>query len=171
MLSYDIRDLEQQAVRVDGEMSADDPAWMEGDLLPATPLHATGRLSKAGAGRYYWSGRIEGTAVVPCRRCLADTQVVVMEDVHSLFVEAGDEVADDPDTFHLPPRAQTIDLRPAVREQWLLSVPAFAVCREECKGLCPTCGADLNAGPCACPPETDSRWDALRNLRGGSESR
>jgi uncharacterized protein len=51
-----------------------------------------------------------------------------------------------------------------VREQWLLAVPTFLLCRDDCKGLCPTCGVDLNAGECQCPPQitVDSRWDALR---------
>ena len=59
-------------------------------------------------------------------------------------------------------------MRPALREQWLLAVPAFAQCRVDCKGLCPTCGADLNAGACDCAPVTDSRWDTLRKVRGQS---
>ena len=49
-------------------------------------------------------------------------------------------------------------------EQWLLDVPGYALCREDCKGLCPTCGADLNEGECECPPAADSRWDALRKI-------
>lgn len=170
MLSYDIRELERQAVRVDGELAPDDPIWAEGDARPATPVHASGRLSKAGSGQYYWSGRITGSAHGSCRRCLADLVVPVSEDVHVIFVEAGDEVAEDPDAYRVPAHAITIDLRPAVREQWLLAAPEFALCREDCKGLCPRCGADLNAGPCGCPPETDRRWDALRTLGGASES-
>lgn len=169
MLSYDIRELEQQAVHVDGELSSDDAVWVEEDPLPAAPIHVTGRLSKAGSGRYYWSGRIEGTAHLACRRCLTDVMAAVAEGVHVFFVDALDEVAEDPDTYPLPPRARVIDLRPAVREQWLLGVPSFALCREDCRGLCARCGADLNAGPCGCPPATDHRWEALRAVRRASE--
>jgi uncharacterized protein len=168
MLHYDLRELEQQAVQVDGELAPDDPVWAEGDTLPAAPVRVTGRLSKAGGGRYYWSGRIEGRADLECRRCLADLSVPVSEDVHVVFVEDDDLVAVDPDTVRLPAQAQVIDLRPAVREQWLLGAPSFVLCKEECKGLCARCGADLNAGPCSCPPETDSRWDALRSVRKAS---
>jgi uncharacterized protein len=172
MLSYDIRDLEQQAAVVDGWLAPDDPVWLEGDPLPATPVHAMGRLSQAGPGRFYWSGRIEGTANLACRRCLTPVTATVADDVHMLFVEDDDDVADDPDTFRLPPRARVVDVRPAIREQWLLSAPSFAVCREDCAGLCPTCGADLNAGSCGCSPtETDSRWEVLRNLRDTSDER
>ena len=169
MLSYDIRQLEREAVRVDGELAPGDPVWAEGDLVPSEPLRVTGRLSKAGHGRYYWSGRIEGAASGACRRCLTDVSAPVAEDVHVLYAEAGDEVAEDPDAYRLPSNAQVIDLRPAVREQWLLSAPSFFLCREDCQGLCGRCGADLNAGPCGCPPETDSRWEALRSLRDASQ--
>ena len=172
MLSYDLRDLERQAATVDGQLAADDPVWESADARPSGAVHATGRLSKAGPGRYYWSGRIEGKAALQCRRCLTDVAQEVRDDVHLLFVEAGDsEIADDPDAYRLPPRALAVDLRAAVREQWLLAAPEFALCREDCKGLCPRCGADWNAGACDCPPETDRRWDALRTVRNASGSR
>jgi uncharacterized protein len=164
MLSFDIRALEDQAATVNGALDAHDPIWIEGDTLPEGAVKATGRLSVAGPGRYYWSGAIEGTTIVPCRRCLADTTAHVAEDVHVLYAESGDEI-DDPEIYVLAPRARTIDLRPAVREQWLLAVPRFPLCQEECKGLCPTCGAELNAGACECPPAVDARWAELRSTR------
>ncbi len=49
---------------------------------------------------------------------------------------------------------QSLDLAPAIREEVLLAVPLYPLCREDCRGLCVTCGADLNEGPCACPEET-----------------
>ncbi len=165
MLSYNIRDLEHHAVSVDGALGTDDAVWEEGDIRPVHEIRVTGRLSAAGAGRFYWSGRVEGTAKVVCRRCLVATQVDVSEQVHVIFAEEGGVEGDDPDVFRLRTRAPVVDLRPAVREQWLLGVPSFAVCKEECRGLCARCGADLNAGPCSCPPATDSRWDALRSVR------
>ena len=64
MLSFDIRSLEDHAATVDGELRATDPVWIEGDMLPEAAVRATGRLSIAGPGRYYWSGAIAGTATV-----------------------------------------------------------------------------------------------------------
>jgi uncharacterized protein len=169
MLCYNVRDLEQQAARVEGWLAADDGVWQAGDSLPSEPLHVTGRLSKAGTGRFYWQGRVEGTTALPCRRCLVDVRVKVAEDVHLIFADSDSDEAEDPDVFRLPRRAAVVDLRPAIREQWLLSAPAFALCREECKGLCARCGADLNAGPCECPPAVDGRWEALRAVRRDAE--
>ena len=168
MLSFDIRSLTSKAVQVDGMLAADDPVWREEDTRPSAPLHVVGRLSAAGGERYYFSGHFEGEAAAECRRCLTDVTVSVGEDVQLLFVEAETEGADDPDVFVVDPRAQELDLRPALREQWVLAVPAFVQCRDDCKGLCPTCGADLNAGACDCAPVTDSRWDTLRKVRGQS---
>ena len=166
MLSFDIRSLASQAEQVDGALAADDPVWQDEDTRPSTPIRVTGRLSAAGGERYYFSGHFEGEVAGECRRCLTDVTESVGEDVQLLFVEPDTEGADDPDVYVIDPRAHELDLRPALREQWLLAVPAFVQCREDCKGLCPTCGTDLNTGACDCAPVTDSRWDALRKVRG-----
>lgn len=171
MLSFDRASLESKAARVDGHLASNDPIWEEGDPRPAQPVHVSGRLSSAGGDRYYFSGRFEGLHSTECRRCLADVSVPVSEELHLLFAEAGDEEADDADVYLLDPRAQELDLRPALREQWLLSVPAFSLCREDCKGLCTRCGADLNEGPCECEPEIDPRWKGLSEVRSEPESK
>jgi len=164
MLYFDIRSVESHAVVVDEELAADDPIWRPEDPKPERAVRVIGRLSSAGPGRFYWHGRIEGDLVLPCRRCLADARAHVNDDAHLIFAEPEDEDTDDPDVYRLDPRASELDLRPAIREQWLLAAPSFASCREECLGLCPKCGADLNAGPCDCPSVTDSRWEGLRKV-------
>ena len=167
MLSFDLSEIASHAVQVDGSLGADDPVWEEGDPRPATPIHVTGRLSLAGApGRAYWQGHLAGTAHIQCRRCLTDVEVDVEDDVHVLFAQPDDEdSADDPDVYPIDPRRGELDLRPAVREQWLLATPAYVLCRDDCRGLCASCGTDLNSGTCDCAPKTDSRWDALRASR------
>jgi len=165
MLSFDIRSLESHAVVVDDDLSADDPVWERADVKPEGSVHVSGRLSPAGAGRFYWHGRITGDVVLDCSRCLSEARAHVEDEAHVIFAEVGSEETDDPDVIPLDPKAQEIDLRPAIREEWLLVAPTFALCREDCKGLCPKCGADLNAGPHTCAQkEADPRWDALRKL-------
>ena len=165
MLAFDRSTLEAHAARVDGTLDDADPVWLPGDVLPSGAVHVTGRLSSAGDGRYFFSGRFEGAVATECRRCLAPVRAPVSEETRVLFAEAGDEAASDAETFQIEARDREIDLRPAIREQWLLAAPAYVLCREDCKGLCPRCGAELNAGPCDCPVETDDRWDALKALR------
>jgi uncharacterized protein len=169
MLSCDIRSLETQAVVVDEALPADDPIWEEGDPKPASSVHVTGRLSSAGPGRFYWHGRIEGDVALECSRCLTDTAAHVSDEAHIIFAETGDEETDDPDVYRLDPKERELDLRPAIREEWLLAAPTFGLCRDDCKGLCARCGNDLNTGPCHCEEKSaDPRWDALRKLGGST---
>lgn len=165
MLQFDIRAVEAKAVQVKAELPPDDAIWQPGDPVPAGPLRVTGRLSAAGAGKFYWHGKLEGELTLPCRRCLTDTTVHVQDEAHVIFAEAGSDETEDPDVYVLDERAGRIDLRPAVREEWMLNVPSFAECRAECKGICPSCGKDLNEGPCDCPVRRDARWDGLRKLQ------
>jgi uncharacterized protein len=166
MLSFDIRSLETKAVQVDGALQPDDPIWETRDVRPSGPIRVTGRLSSTGEGRFYFTGRIAGRIELPCRLCLEEVDVGVDEDVHILLAEIGAEEADDPDVFLYDPNASMLDLRAAVRETWLLTVPGFVQCREDCKGLCATCGTNLNESTCNCTPiKTESRWDALLKHR------
>lgn len=170
-LSFDTRELESGAAQVQSDLPATDPVWVEGDARPTGAVHVEGRLSAAGDERFYFSGRLSGTVALECRRCLTGVSTDVSEDVHVLVAPEGDETTeDDPDVFLYDAGTGRVDLRPAIREAWLLAVPGFVQCREDCKGLCPRCGNDLNAGPCECAPATDARWDALQQARDQSQS-
>ena len=167
MLYFDIRAIESQAQPVHGALAAGDAVWQDGDTQPLDAVTVSGRLSVAGQGRYYFTGHIAGTAEVACRRCLGAVQVPVSDEVSALFAESGLDEADEDDVYPLAGNARTIDLRSAVRESWLLAVPTFVTCREECRGLCPSCGVDRNEVECACGASgSDARWDALRTARG-----
>src|SRR3954464_11554664 len=169
MLSFDIRSLETKAAHVDGTLAPDDPVWEEGDLRPTEPIGVTGRLSSAGEGRFYFTGRIEGRTELPCRLCRGPVYFDLDEDFHLLLAEIGADEADDPDVFLYDPAERMLDLRPAVRENWLLTVPGYVQCSEDCKGLCATCGINLNESTCGCTTTTtDSRWDALLKHQGKS---
>ena len=170
MLSFDIRSLDSHAAVVDEQLPANDEVWEKGDPKPVGAVHVTGRLSAAGPSLFYWHGRIEGDVSLACSRCLTEAHAHVSDDTHLIFAESGDEGSDDPDVYRRDTNAQEIDLRPAIREQWLLAAPLFAQCRENCKGFCPRCGTDLNAGPHHCShEESDPRWNTLRQLRESSK--
>jgi len=62
-------------------------------------------------------------------------------------------------------------LEDVLREQVLLTLPLKVICREDCKGLCPHCGRNLNSGPCSCAdPLEDPRWAALKEIRSKFEN-
>ena len=165
MLSFDRSSLETKAARVDGRVASDDPVWLPEDPKPVDGVIVTGRLSSAGEDKFYFSGRMSGEVDEECRRCLGPARVKVDEELHLLFADATDDESDDSDVYMLEPRATTVDLRPALREQWLLAVPGFALCREDCRGLCPVCGTNLNKSQCDCAPTwEDPRLAPLKSL-------
>ncbi len=76
------------------------------------------------------------------------------------LVERGEE-----DVYLVADSTTQVDITDSVRQSLLLAVPLRKVCREDCKGLCPTCGANLNDDPCSCSnEEIDSRWAGLKNI-------
>jgi uncharacterized protein len=64
-----------------------------------------------------------------------------------------------------------LSLEDVLREQVLLSLPERTLCQVDCKGLCPSCGQNLNTEACTCTTaKADPRWDALSGLRGRIKS-
>ena len=124
----------------------------------------TGRITNAGSGRYYWRGSITAVVSTECRRCLITVDKAIDLKVDALFTDQ--QETDDPSVYVIPEGAQVLDLVETVREELVLSVSDYILCRDDCKGLCPRCGADWNQGPCECAPEPDPRWAGLKALRG-----
>lgn len=99
-------------------------------------------------------GRIWSAARLECVRCLRSFDLPIATDLTVVADRAGgrgrleaDLAADDHMKFH---DGRQLDLREEAREALLLELPITPHCRQDCRGLCPRCGADLNDGPCGC---------------------
>jgi uncharacterized protein len=165
MLHVDLRELAQGPVETRGELGQADPLLEGLDVALGGPVVVIGRLQATGEGRFYWHGTVRTVVTGECRRCLTPVAAEVVADADALFTQES-AALEDPDSYPLAPDATEVDLAPAVREEVLLAVPRFLLCREDCRGLCPRCGQDLNAGPCGCAPTADPRWRALESLKG-----
>ena len=107
------------------------------------------------------TGTVEGEAKTSCARCVDEFSFPVTGEVEGYFLIGADREAPedmDDDEFDVLPDDNVIDLEPL-----LLEFPLVPLCDEECKGLCPTCGANLNDGPCGCAPAEDAGDDAPPN--------
>jgi uncharacterized protein len=107
---------------------------------------------------------VAGTVAVPwhseCRRCLTPIDSVTAGPILELFSEH----PIDEDQF--PVVGEQIDLEPIVREAAMLDLPLAPLCRPDCQGLCPECGADRNELDCGHHGRpTDIRWGALEALK------
>jgi uncharacterized protein len=153
---------------------------------PPTEFHAEGAAHLAGkATKMGRKVLVQARAVMKlkgqCKRCLKPVAVDEQVEMTRTWVpqdqarkgerhqRRGEEVEAtfDPDTVDEESyQGKEIDLSPAVREQILLSVPAAPLCGEDCKGLCPKCGKDLNEGDCGCDRSViDPRWAALKGIQ------
>jgi uncharacterized protein len=103
-------------------------------------------------------GRLKLRLGLSCDACLGPAELEAGGPFQILFRPEGDAPAgdeEDPlDEQEIETHDRvTVELAPLLREQLILAVPMSVRCREDCRGLCPTCGADLNQGACGCASE------------------
>lgn len=156
-----IAELHHLVPELAAELGADDtePAELSGPV----------RLMRTG-GDVLVQGHFEAQLVLPCVRCLTPVRVplhVELEEVFSptLDVITGQAIVPTEDDRALwIDEHHILDLHEVLRQNVLLAVPLRPLCRPDCRGLCPTCGQNLNDGPCSCRPEPDPRWARLTAL-------
>lgn len=139
------------------------PLTLGGQTYASVPPEPVMRLDASrgiGAGWYF---RLRGGTTLegPCWRCLSDARVPLAVDV----TEVSDPQTDDPEMQSLYVRGGRLMVAEWARDAVAEAIPPTILCREDCAGLCPTCGADRNAGPCGCgAPPADSRWSGLADI-------
>jgi uncharacterized protein len=150
------------------------------DLQQKTTLHAAGRaqLIEEHHGKHdrikdiRVSGELSTSLELLCARCLEPVTQDVSRKFDLLYrplgADAGREElsvtgAEAEISYY---QGEGLLLEDAIREQVLLAVPLKVICRENCKGLCPHCGANQNVERCSCAePVEDPRWTPLKDLR------
>jgi len=167
MLRVDLPRLEREGpLQIEGVVEAagffneESPFGFAGD--PRVDL----RIATSGSGEVIVRGTVRGKLSRECRRCLVSVIQELDTEVTMVFSPSDDLAEDDGEIRLIDPSASDIDLGPPLREELTLSVPAYAECRHDCRGICPRCGVNLNEEECGCSRgEPDSRWDALRALK------
>ena len=105
-----------------------------------------------------------------CDRCAKEFDTELESDYKMVYLM--NEKPEDSDSLYvsyLPREADKIDFKSDVREFAILSIPMKKLCKEDCKGLCPRCGADLNESSCTCGNDNiDERWKPLLNKKDNS---
>lgn len=121
------------------------------------PLHWEAEVTNTGDALLV-TGTVEGVATGSCSRCLEAVEFPVTGEIEGFYLISPDSAVPEDmedDEFEYLPEDKTIDMAPLIQQALLLEMPRILLCDEDCKGLCPRCGANLNEGPCACPPEPD----------------
>ncbi len=151
-LVIDIARLGRDGESLSGEIPVEALDYDPDDLLfkPAAGLRYSLFVQLLGS-ELLVRGKVSEDFTCVCVRCGRDFPWTAADGDVAFSLEV------EPDEF--------ADLTESLRECIILSFPSNPLCSEDCKGLCPRCGADLNKGPCQCPPqEGDFRWGALDSL-------
>lgn len=129
-----------------------------------SPVHVAGELVNE-TGILMLRGLISGTMEGDCDRCLCPVSLPVSVEL----AETVSESLQNPDDFEnadvIVPANGEIDLLEIVKAKLLISLDTAFLCSDDCKGLCPRCGKDLNDGPCSCEPEMDPRFAKLKDWK------
>ena len=155
------------------------------ELQQKTPLRASGRaqLIEETHGKHEkirdirLNGSLDASFELACARCLEPVLHKVVHSFDLLYRPLGTDAgraelsvtrAEAEVSYY---EGEGLLLEDALREQVLLALPLKAICREDCRGLCPHCGKNLNSEPCSCAePIEDPRWSALKEIRGKLEN-
>ena len=134
-----------------------------GESYPVSePVEASGVVRNT-AGVLVMTGSVHTTIHGVCDRCAADFDSYVEFPIDVVLVtELSNEENEDEWVF--PLEGDSADLDDIVRTVFVLNLDSKLLCKEDCKGLCPRCGKNLNDGPCNCQKELDPRFAALKQL-------
>jgi uncharacterized protein len=147
----------RQSFSFHGRPADQDGLWLTGDIT------VTGEVTNSGQGLVV-TGEISGSAKHVCHRCLDEFDATVTIPFKEIYQQAG-AGAPEPDERQAYYSGDEIDISDLVRETLVLSEPLKTLCSENCRGLCPQCGTNLNRGSCACDRDTiDPRLAALQKL-------
>ena len=149
------------------------------ELVDLGPVECRGRVSPM-ADSFLLRAQMSYEQELRCMRCLKPVTASFVGDIdlmlevgesefHGQTQDNGERELESDDLGVLPIPDGVLDTHPILIEQIHLSIPMKPICQEDCAGLCSTCGADLNAGPCDCKDVADPRWQALAALKRTEE--
>jgi len=179
-MEFRIAELEQEPVEFDLELKPGTVNFDEGAEQKG-PLATSGRAEVIHEHRgpkeivpdIRLKGRFAGAFQVSCARCIEPVEVPLSAEFDLIFRPVGADAGASERSISAPEteigyyQGDSLSLEDVLREQVLLSLPVRTLCKPDCKGLCPRCGANRNTQPCSCGEgPADSRWEALTGLRG-----
>lgn len=142
------------------ELGTDDLSFPSIVRYLAAP-QAEGRVFNE-AGVLRLEGMIRTEMLCICDRCAGEYESTKITPLSAVIVEKNDDNAEDPELFFL--NGDEIDLDEILSTLFILDLDSKFLCREDCKGLCPRCGKNLNLGSCDCGKEIDPRFAVLEQL-------
>ena len=147
--------------RIDYTMDLSD-VEMDGYKTFVSPVQISGEI-RAFASSAELRVDVRYAYSMPCNRCLTETRKELHHSISHVLVNKLNDEEDFDD--YIVVEGEKLDLDELIYSDIILLTPSKYVCKEDCKGLCPVCGQNLNEGDCTCQKQqTDPRLEALRQL-------
>jgi uncharacterized protein len=130
------------------------------------PISVECTLQKVGE-QIVCRARVTTSIELECSRCLEPREEEIGEEMTLLIALSGrpERAGEDPEVKVVLPGAEEVDLSEEIRQTVLLAIPEKPLCQDDCLGLCPQCGTNLNLERCHCQGKVaDSRWSGLQKL-------
>jgi uncharacterized protein len=175
----DLKDLGHEKVQLQGKIDPGALDFSGDNVKQTTPMEWAAALERAGA-EIRVTGSLKTAVEQACSRCLEPARFEIAKPFDLYFGRRDELVFDADEEIELNERdTQTafftgthLHIGDILREQVLLGLPMKALCRVDCKGLCPQCGTNLNFGSCNCPKESFSpHMETLLQLKKRLEER
>lgn len=149
-------------LELDGDIELGEAQFLGENYRFPAPLSIKGEIYNNGQSLTLVAN-VAGSMLTECARCLKEIEVPLNFEVQELLSRAEDGTDKDEDIILFD--GTEIDLDDIVADNFLMNISGRYLCSESCKGLCPTCGHNLNDGDCGCNHEViDPRWQALADI-------
>jgi uncharacterized protein len=165
-MKVNIIEIEEEGIDIDFSETLHEPGVIDSVGEVVAHLHLDRQMDEI-----FISGDIKGNLRLQCSRCLTSFQRHIELDINLTYLPIEEinkmetyEIKDDESNISYY-RGEQLDITEIVQEQLILSIPMKPLCEENCKGLCPVCGANLNIQECGCEREkVDPRLSILKKL-------
>lgn len=149
-------------IKLDGNVELDDTVFLGETYKFSKPLKITGEIYNNGQSLTL-DANVKGKMLTECARCLKEIEVDVDFDIDELLSRAEDGADADGDIILFD--GHEVELDDIVADRIIMNISGRYLCSDDCLGLCPTCGHNLNEGECGCDNEyIDPRWQALKDI-------
>lgn len=175
----DIKELKRGPLKLEGHFGPGEVDFSKDGFVQTTPMNWRAVAERAGT-EIRVAGSLDTTVDLACSRCLEPARVPIERAFDLFFLEREEMKFDEDEEIELSEEdtrtafftGSELPIADILREQVLLALPMKALCRSDCQGLCPKCGANRNNDSCSCKRDTfEPSLEALAELKRKLEER
>ena len=157
-------------MRVSGKAELENTEFLGEEFVFSDGLMVDGKITN-NTKSLHFTAAVSGKVKVHCARCMQEIEEAVNFELSEFLVREEQAPAGNDDEDTVVFTGEEIDIDELIVNNFLLNASGKYLCSDDCKGLCPKCGKNLNFGDCECQDdEMDPRWVALAKIMDDSKT-